>query len=100
MMHVVSMSKQAFPFLDISIMILKCILKLIYSLEILIAKCIIFVVCTSNTHVMDATLGCVCAENYYETTPATTTDPPGCTACPLGSTTNGGTNSDACGKCH
>ena len=72
---------------------------MIYSINIIIAQFIIFVVvCPSNTHVIDSTLGCVCAENYYETTPATTTDPPGCTACPIGSTTNGGTNSDACSK--
>ena len=36
---------------------------------------------------------CVCAADYYQTTPATADEPAVCTDCPPGSTTNGETNS-------
>ena len=45
--------------------------------------------------VMDANDACVCAVDYYQTADGT---PPTCAQCPPGSTTNGETNSDACGK--
>ena len=32
---------------------------------------------------------CVCAADYYQTTPATADEPAVCTDCPPGSTTNG-----------
>lgn len=49
---------------------------------------------------MDTENECVCAVQYYQTSPATDSDPPGCTACPPGTTT-ADTNSqdiDACCK--
>ena len=45
--------------------------------------------------VMDTNDACVCAVDYYQTADGT---PPTCAQCPPGSTTNGETNSDACGK--
>ena len=41
---------------------------------------------------------CVCTEDYYQIASATDVNPPVCQACPVGSTTNGNTNSDACSK--
>ena len=56
----------------------------------------IFSVCTDDSHVWDTTdKVCVCAVDYYQTADG---DPPTCTPCPSGSTTNGEPNSDACGK--
>ena len=58
--------------------------------------------CSSDTHVWDTNLQtCVCVADFYQTAPATDIAPPDCTACPVGSTTIGNTNSDdisACGK--
>ena len=62
--------------------------------------CINFVVCTAANTELDATYqACVCAADFYQTTE----DPPVCTACPDGSTTNQNTNCQditACGKYH
>ena len=41
---------------------------------------------------------CVCTTDYYETAAANETAAPVCTACPPESTTEGSTNSSACGK--
>ena len=62
---------------------------------------IILVSCSSEELFIDANLGCVCGVGYYQTTSATTKDPPVCQACPAGSTTEGNTNSQdisACGN--
>ena len=42
---------------------------------------------------------CVCAADYYQTTPATANEPAVCTDCPPGSTTNGETNSQDISGC-
>ena len=54
-------------------------------------------VCSSETHVWDSN-ECVCTTDYYETAAANETAAPVCTACPPESTTEGSTNSSACGK--
>ena len=41
---------------------------------------------------------CVCAADFFETAEGTIDNPPVCTACPPGSTTNHKTNSDECSK--
>ena len=56
-------------------------------------------VCTGVSLDWDtASQACVCAIDYYQTADATQDNPPTCTACPTGSTTDGETNSAACGK--
>ena len=63
---------------------------------------ITFAVCTeANTEVNAEGDTCVCAEDFYQTNTADVGEAPQCTACPLGSTTGGSTNSQdisACGK--
>ena len=59
---------------------------------------VLFLVCTTEGHFMDLSLGCVCGVDYYQTAVAIAEDHAVCTACPSGSTTNGETNSDACGQ--
>ena len=58
---------------------------------------IIFAVCGTGL-VMDSTNVCVCAAEYYETVAGTSSTAPTCAECPPGSTTDGATNSSACGK--
>ena len=56
---------------------------------------IIFAVCDISIGLEMDGNECVCAAGYYETTAAVGDNPPGCTACPLGTTS---TINSACGK--
>ena len=63
----------------------------------MIVQFIIFLDCTSDAHIWDTELQtCVCEVDYYQTAEGNQNDPPTCTPCPDGTTTNGGTNSDVC----
>ena len=77
----------------------KCILNNDLSIFLMIKlyTFIIFLACGTGLVLDTTNQVCVCAVDYYQTTDGSDTAPPTCAECPPGSTTNGDTNSNACG---
>ena len=57
-----------------------------------------FAVCTATEDTLDATNGCVCAANYYETG-KDSQNLPLCASCPTGSSTQSQTNAQGIAEC-
>ena len=58
-----------------------------------------FAVCGDGFEMDTTNEVCVCAVDFYQTAPGIGDEPPQCTACPAGSTTNGNSNSQDISAC-